>query len=265
MKFRYLCLLTCVLAVPLHAGDPIPPIPTLLAKRGELILHDDGSKDRGRKQSPTFENGAKIRAGAGKWQRSPEDEKVWRSTWPQKGHTPVMSYTGFKETDLVAEVTFRYGPMTKPWHDQCFRIAFDRRPDITGHIASAWANLNNDFIESGFLLQHIRKTKEKQIIQDLLLDHQSLSIKPEIWYTAVLEVVDNEALFRMGDHIAYSKANPIREPKNLVSLTLGKTWHEVRQVRIWKAEPNPEWEALKAKTVAPRRPFEPKPHQYKKP
>ena len=68
-----------------------------------------------------------------------------------------MAYQGFDEENLIIEVTFRFGKNTEPWHHQCFRIAADRRPDITGHILSAWANVNNDFIESGLLLQHIRE------------------------------------------------------------------------------------------------------------
>lgn len=263
---RFLALLilpASALACPTQSESHT--VPTLLATRGEILVHDDGSKERGRKVFATFGDGVKGRNGAGKWEPSSEDEHVRRSTWkPGMGHVPVAAYMGFLERDLVAQVTFRYGPRTEPWHDQCFRIAFDRRPDITGHILSAWANLNNDFIETGFLLQHIRKTSEKRILEDLLLDRQKLSVKPETWQVAVLEVVGSEALFRMGEHVAYAKAEQIRQPKNLVSLTLGKTWHEIREVRIWKATPNPDWEMSKVEILSHRLPFTPMPHQYGK-
>lgn len=242
------------------------PLPTLLAKRGELIVDDDGSRGREDKVTVKFDQGVTSRAWAGKWQRSPGDENGWRSTWaPGMGHTPVVNYTGFDEEDLVAEVTFRFGRMSEPWQHQCFRIAFDRRPEITGHILSAWANPNNDFIESGFLLQHIRKTPEKKIIEDLLLDFQDLDAEPETWHTAILEVAGDEALFRMGDHVAYAKADQVRTSKNLVSLTLGTTWHEVRRVRIWRAEPHPEWEERKPGILAARHPWKPQPHRYSQP
>ena len=84
------------------------------------------------------------------------------------------------------------------------------------------------------------------------------------WYRAVLEIVDDEALFRMGNHIAYAKAEQIRMPKNLVSLTLGTTWHEIRRVRIWQATPNPQWPQIKAKLLSPREPFAPVVHDYRK-
>lgn len=265
----------CLCSVWLNAGfsvyaeeqvDDDRPVPTLLARRGKLILDDDGSKDRGGRTVVRFSSKTKLRAGAGKWKRSEPKSNVWRSTWhPGMGHTPVVSYQGFETTNLIVEVTFRCGMVTEPWHTQCFRIAADNRPAVTGHIVSAWANLNNDFIEAGFLLQHIRKTPGKEIIEDLLLDHQPVSITPEVWHTATLEIAGEEALFRMGDHVAYAKADRIRMPKNLVSLTTGTTWHEIKRVRIWDAAPNPDWETGKADILRSRKPFTAVVHDYRKP
>lgn len=245
---------------------PDLPIPTLLAKRGMLILDDDGSRDRGGKLLTSLTDSSTLRAAAGKWQRSQTNPHVWRSTWnPGMGHTPVAAYRGFSATNLIIEVTFRYGTITEPWHTQCFRIATDQRPQITGHILSAWANPNNDFIETGFLLQHIRKTPQKQILEDLLLDRQPLTIQPQRWYTAVLEIVGNEALFRMGRHVAYARAEQLRRPKNVVSLTMGTTWHEIRRVRIWQAEAHPSWAQKREAVLQSRTPFTAKQHRYRKP
>lgn len=242
------------------------PLPVVLARRGPLIVDDDGSENRGGKTPLSFDHGVKLRAAAGNWERIVPASNVWRSTWkPGMGHTPVASYHGIEATNLIVEVTFRYGEMSEPWHHQCFRIAADQRPTVTGHIVSAWANPNNDFIETGFLLQHIRKTPEKKIVEDLLLDRQPLVIEPKTWYTATLEIVGDEALFRMGDHVAYAKAEQIRTPKNLVSFTLGTTWHEIKRVRIWNAEPNPEWSAKKDDILRRRKPFTPVKHNYSKP
>jgi hypothetical protein len=183
------------------------PMPVVLARRGRLLLDDDGTKDRRGKSVVRLANGVKLRAGAGAWQRAEPNTNVWRSSWkPGLGHTPVVSYPGLHAKNLIVEVTFRYGESTEPWHHQCFRIAADNRPKVTGHVVSAWANPNNDFIETGFLLQHIRKTPEKKVIEDLLLDRQPLRVEANVWCTAVLEIVDDEVLFRMGDHVAYAKA-----------------------------------------------------------
>ncbi|MEO1996080.1 MAG: hypothetical protein ABGZ17_12480, partial [Planctomycetaceae bacterium] len=222
-----------------------------------------GSIDRSGQAVVRLGETAKLRAGAGLWKRAAATSTVWRSTWmPGMGHIPVVSYQGFKADNLVVEVTFRYGAMSQPWHSQCFRIAADRRPEITGHLVSAWANPNHDFIETGFLLQHIRKTREKKIIEDLLLDRQPLTVKPKAWNTALLEIVGDEALFRMGAHVAYAKAEQIRGPKTLISLTLGTTWHEIKSVRIWHATPNVEWTSNKVDILKSRQPFAPVAHNY---
>lgn len=245
--------------------DDNRPVPTMLAKRGNLILEDDGSKPRGGKTVAGFGDNTKVRAAAGIWRRSTPKSSIWRSTWKKgMGHTPVAAYHGFQATNLIVEVTFRYGPTTEPWQHQCFRIAADDRPKITGHVVSAWANPNNNFIETGFLLQHIRKTPQKKIIEDLLLDHQPLAVEPNVWYTATLEVVGDEALFRMGKHVAYAQARQIHVPKNLVSLTLGTSWHEIKRVRIWRAEPNPDWAARKSNILRARKPFDTVVHDYNK-
>ena len=179
-------------------------------------------------------------------------------------HAPVASCHGFQADNLVVEVTFRYGNMTEPWHSQYLRIAVDDRPKVTGHIVSASANPNDDFIETGFLLQQIRTTPLKKMLEALLLDRQPLTVEPKVWYTATLEIVGDEALCRLGSHVAYAKAEQIGKPKNLISLTLGMTWHEIKRVRIWQAEPNPEWPTPKADILQSRMPFTPITHDYKR-
>lgn len=258
--------LFATLLAGMPAANGASPIPPLLAQRGQLILDDGGSANRGGKITHSFESGAKLRAGAGAWARSADDEGNWRSTWTaEMGHTPVASYQGFESKNLIAEVTFRYGPIETLGQNQSFRIAFDNRPETVGHIVSAWANLNNDFIETGFLLQHIRKHADKSIIADQLLDHQPLSLETEVWHTAILEVVGDEALFRLGDHVAYAQSPEIARTKNLVSITLGNTWHEIKRVRIWEAVANPDWPDAKAQVLAARRPYAAAAHRHTAP
>ena len=137
-------------------------VPAALATRGQLILDDDGSVDRGGGRNAELGEGASVRVGAGRWERSNEDPKVWRSSWSDEmGHTPVVAYKGFREQDLVVEVTFRFGQIRNSDRHPCFRIAADNRPTVTGHLVSAWANPNSSFIKTGFLLQHIRKRLKK--------------------------------------------------------------------------------------------------------
>ena len=238
--------LLCVFSSYAKADDSSCAISTLLAQRGELIFDDQG------KSGETFAEGVSCRRGKSKWKWM-EDSGSWRSHWlPDMGHTPVVSYIGFREDNLIAEVTFRYGPMTEDWQHKYFRIAMDDRPKMTGHILSAWANRNNDFIDEGFLLQHIRKTKKKEILSNLHLDKRPLEVEPEKWYTAVVECVGDEALFRMGDHVAFAQSKELSASKNLVSLTTGKAWHDVKRIRVWKASPNPDWPKMKKSVLGQR-------------
>ena len=262
--FRRLSLLAlCILSsTSIAFADPIP---TLLAKRGKLIFDDDGSIERGGRKSVSI-GSVKLRAWAGSWKKN-EQNGAWRSSWkPNSGHTPVAAYDiGKGKQNLIVEVTFRYGVQTEPWHTRCFRITLDNRERLVGHILSAWANPNNDFIETGFLLQHIHKNADKSIVKDLLLDRQSLQVKPEVWQTAILEVVGDEALFRLGEHVAYAKFNELRGDKTKVALTLGKTWHEVKRVRVWHAKRIDSWPTLRKQILSKRKPFEPQTHNYQKP
>jgi len=136
---------------------------------------------------------------------------------------------------------------------------------MTSHILSVWANPDNDFIKTGFLLQHIHKRPDKTLIKDLLLDHQALNIRPQKWSTAMLEVVGEEALFRMDDHVAYSKFSELSGPKTKVALTLGTTWHEIRHVRIWNASARSTWGQDKDRILSARQKFSASPHQYQAP
>ena len=236
------------------------PRSTVLAKRGKLILDDDGSKNRGGKTLTAFSDSVGLKTALGSWKRAAPNSNVWRSTW-KKGmrHPPVAAYRGLDAKNLIVEVTFRYGEASEAWHNQFLRIAADRRPQLKGHLVSAWANSNSGYTKTGFVLEYVGKRDKSTGSRGLLLDHQPLNWKPNTWYTATLEIVDDEALFRMGDHVAYAKAKQIRMPKNLVSLTLGTTWHEIKRVRIWHATANSRWETNKAAILKSRNPFTTRP------
>ena len=232
------------------------PLPTLLAKRGKLIVDDNGSKTRGGKTVFELQDGVGVKAALGTWERAESDSNIWRSTWTKgMGHPPVVSYPGMDAKNLIVEVTFRFGEATEPWHSQFLRIAADQRPQIQGHIVSAWANPNGHYTKEGFVLEHLAPKSEAKKSRLLLMDHQPITIKPNIWHTAVLEIVADEALFRMAENLAYAQAEEILTDKNLISLTLGTTWHEIKRVRVWHAEIHPEWETKKDSVLKSRNPF----------
>ena len=170
-------------------------------------------------------------------------------------HPPVASYRGFDVKNLIVEVAFRYGKNPELSRSQFIRIAADQRPQIREHIVSAWINPNGRYTEKRIVLEHVPPRRS----QGIPLDHRLLKSESEIWYTATLEIVEDEVLFRLGDQVAYAKIDEINIPKNLVSLTLGTTWHELKRVRIWHAEANPEWGLNKGDTLKLRQSFTPRP------
>lgn len=258
LRFAFTAIV--IIAGTAHAVAADRPRPTVLAKRGKLIVDDDGSRDRGGKTTAEFRNGIVLRAALGSWKRAEPKSNVWHSTWKQgMRHPPVAAYRGIDAKNLVVEVTFRFGEKTEAWHNQFLRIAADRRPQLRGHIVSAWANVSSRYTKTGFVLEHVGKRNKAAGTRGLLLDQQPINLRSDTWYTATLEIVDDEALFRLGDHVAYARAKQIRLPKNLVSLTLGTTWHEIKRVRIWHASKNPAWEANKAAVLKSRKPFTPRP------
>ena len=251
-----LCLLSPLIHCQAVADDL--PLTTLLAKRGKLIVDDDGAKTRGGKTVFELQDSVGVKAALGTWVRAEPESNIWRSTWKEgMGHPPVVSYPGMDAKNLIVEVTFRFGEVTEPWHSQFLRIAADQRPQIKGHIVSAWANPNGHYTKQGFVLEHLAPKSEAKKSRLLLMDHQPITTQPNTWYTAVLEIVDDEALYRMGDHLAYAKAEQFLTHKNLISLTLGTTWHEIKRVRVWHAEAHPEWKTKKDTTLKSRNPFTP--------
>jgi hypothetical protein len=230
-----------------------------MANKGKLLFHDDMSLDRGKEKKTSLNKNWQLRANMGIWNKK---DGYWQSSWkPGSGHTPVMAYLGqFK--NAVIEVKFRYNKMTLDWHTHCFRIALDNRELYTGHVLSAWANPNNDFIETGFLLQHISKNTDKSILSDLILDKQPLKHKVDEWHTAILEVVDNKVLFHMDGNLAYSESQTSNVEKILISLTLGKTLHDIKSVKVWEATLKRDWQKNKGKILNKRQDFKIQKHHY---
>ncbi|MEK6237572.1 MAG: hypothetical protein N2C14_22935, partial [Planctomycetales bacterium] len=108
------------------------------------------------------------------------------------------------------------------------------------------------------------KKPDKTIIDDTLFDLQPLTFKEAEWQTAILEIVDDQAIFHMAGNLAYARSEKINVPKTQFSLTLGKTIHAVKRVRVWEASLKSDWPKNKAGVLAKRRPFQSRTHAYKK-
>ena len=234
-------LLPALLCVPTiaFADDPAddPVVPTLLAERGKLMLDDHGQIDHSAR-------------GLGNWTRSPEDPQVWRVTH-EGGHIPTAPYRDLpSHENVIVQVTFRWGELTgDDKNGQLLAIVSDLRPGPRGHKVEAWATSKSSMTKTGLVLKSSND-------EGVVIDEQPFeTFAANTWYTGVLEIVGDEALFRVNDHVAYGKAPIIAGPKNKVVLFLGTTWHEVKRVRIWHAKPNPKWKEIKSGVLKSRKPF----------
>ena len=230
-------LLMAVLCVPTLASADDKAVPTLLAERGKLMLDDQGETDHSTR-------------GLGNWSRSPDDPKVWRVTH-KGGHIPTAPYRDLpKHENVIVEVTFRWGELTgDDRNGQLLAIVSDLRPGPRGHKVEAWATSKSSMTKTGLVL---KSSNDKGVVMD---EQPFKKFEANTWYTGVLEIVGDEALFRVDGHVAYAKMPIIAGPKNKVVLFLGTTWHEVKRVRIWHATPNPKWKEIKDDVLKSRKPF----------
>lgn len=216
------------------------PVPTVLATRGELMVEDDCSVIR--------------RRGLGFWSKSQDELNVCRVTHNverKPSHVPIASYPIPDHENVIVEVTFRWGePMGGKFNAQVLGIFSDLRPnDIKGHKIESWISGSDRFTKPGLAFT-------SSIAPGVTMDEQPFdTLKANTWYTAVLEVVGNEALLRLQDRAAYVDLPRISGPKNKITLIFGTTWHEIKSVRIWHATKNPKWEEMKDKVLASREAF----------
>ncbi|MGJ8692665.1 MAG: hypothetical protein ACSHW0_09300 [Thalassotalea sp.] len=223
------------------------PVPTLLATRGEIMVNDDCSEDRKR--------------GLGFWSLSLDEPNVCRVTHDlerKPTHVPIASYWPGDHENVIVEVTFRWGePLGGKYKDQVLGIFSDLRPNkIKGHKIEAWISGSDRFTKPGLGIT-------SSITPKVTMDEQPFdTLKANTWYTAVLEIVGNEALLRFQDRVAYVNLPRIPGPKNKITLVFGTTWHELKSVRIWHASANPEWEQMKDKALVSREAFTQGPFSY---
>lgn len=223
------------------------PVPTLLATRGELIVEDDCSEDR--------------RRGLGFWSLSKDQPNICRVTHDierKPTHVPIASYWLGDHENVIVEITFRWGePMGGEYNDQVLGIFSDLRPnEIKGHKIESWISGSDRFTKPGLAFT-------SSIAPGITMDEQPFdTFQANTWYTAVLEVVGNEALLRFQDRVAYVDLPRIAGPKNKITLIFGTTWHELKSVRIWHATLNPEWELIKDQSLSSREAFTKKSFSY---
>ena len=240
-----------------------------LAIPGEVIFEEgfaEGPYPKG-KNTLLKDSSWVARTTFGDWVKT--DDGIEGTINEEDGHTPVITFTPPTELgDLIVELEFRFLERDNAGK-QSVRIAVDNREAIKkGHICSAWANGDNDFVPTGLTLEHIYKDEvfpkpEKKWLQ--WRDNRiTIGNKPAVyeagkWYTLRLEMIDGRALTTVidehGDAVTVSgELRAFATPKSKISLTTGTSRHELRAFRVIEAAANENWIDAKTEPTNGKRP-----------
>ena len=66
----------------------------------------------------------------------------------------------------------------------------------------------------------------------------------------------------MDGNLAYAESDKLNVSKSHFSLTLGKTLHDIKRVRVWDASLKENWPSIRKSVLAKRQAFKPQPHNY---
>ncbi len=227
-----------------------------LASSGEVLLEESFSSSpfpRG-KTIPLRDTGWKVRTTFGEWTQTAAG--LQSANMKEDGHPPVLTFEPPEAlTDAVLELEFRFvEDEVEGGHS--IRIAVDNREAITkGHVCSAWANWNNDFVPVGLTLETISKDevlpkpekKSEQFLDNrITIGQASADYEAGKWYTLRLEVVGSRALTTVFDEsgeavMVSGQLGVFSTPKTKVSLTVGAAAHEIRSFRVSSATQNADW------------------------
>jgi hypothetical protein len=203
-----------------------------LAVKGELLLEDNFQQHATYAKQPLpLKPGWNAVAGHATWERTPEGVKsVFKA-----GHMPVLKVEG-EFTDVVIEIDFRF--TTEPGRWSGCRVSVSN-PKLSprSYVASVWANLDNDARARGLVLE--QDNWSPGFITQIA--RKGVKFEPGVWYTLRLEIVGKTALASCNGTTVSGTYALFGLPKTSISLGVGTTPHELRNLRIHAATLSPDW------------------------
>ncbi len=205
------------------AAEPTPDGTTLLATRGKLVLSDDLNQPLGKE----------WRVAKGKW------EVV----------DGVLHGSELK-ADMHAAVARHALPLQNAIIQYSFQLDGTKMTTLS---------INDDkehvcrvvITPNGFRVQkddHDHAGPDKAVV---LEDHK-MTIAPSQWHTLVVEILGPEMLAQLDDQVAFGSHPAIDVQKANFGFTVSGESNSLRNVRVWEALPNKDWEATKAKLLEAR-------------
>lgn len=102
---------------------------------------------------------------------------------------------------------------------------------------------------AGFTVQ--KDSHDKNVTdKSMVLDRSQKEIKPGEWHTIVVEIQGKELLARLdGEAVAFGAHDSIDVKKANFGLTVAGESVSFKDVKVWEATPNKDWETTKAKLL----------------
>jgi hypothetical protein len=217
-----LFLLTFVIAS--HAADPASEPRTLLTERGQLLFQDDFNQPPDKPwniHSPQWEaiDGAL--------------QATHLPPFPAN-HGPVMEHP-LKARNVIAQLDFKLDGKSRA------TLHFNK---ANGHLCRAL------LLPTAF---YIIRRDSGPVDKGTRLDADETPIAPDLWHTLVVELLGGEMVASLdGSRILFARRDDLDQDKLTLMLEAGGGTAWFRNLRIWEALPNKDWEATRAKLQSAR-------------
>ena len=207
-----------ILPITLATASDSPP-KTLLAERGRILLSDDLN------QAPT---GKPWRAAHGKWAAA--DGGIRGSELAADKHGGVIRHAlPFKDAVVQYEIKLDGA-----------RVSTLSINDEKEHVARVLLAPKSFRVQKD---DHDHDGPDKAVV----FGQRAVTIKPGEWHTVVVEIVGDTMLATLdGANAIYGSNELIGTQKANIGFTVSGETVSLRNLRVWEAKPNPNWEKTKA-------------------
>jgi hypothetical protein len=218
--------LVCLALLPLiaAAADTASEPATLMTERGKLLFSDDLAGPLGKE----------WKTAKGKWEAA--DGAVRAAEIKDEMHGAVSRHV-MPFHDVVVQYSFKL--------DGAKGTSLSIN-DARGHCCRV------SISPAGFQVQkdsHDHNMTDKAAV----LEKRAAPVKPGEWHTVVIEIRGKEILARLdGQAAAFGEHDTIDVDKANFGLTVSGESASFKNLRVWEAMPNKDWEATKARLAGER-------------
>lgn len=200
--------------------DPKKPDPkTWMCKKGELIWETkfDGTYPK------------EWHKGKGDWEV--EGDTLKGKELPEDKHNTYMSRE-IPTPNVIVQFTFKLQGC--PW--------MGASVDGKEHVSNL--SLQPDSFKIAKVTGIGPTTKHTEV------DSTKLKLNDDAWHTVVWEIYNDEMVAAIDDlQMALAKADGLSMDRNHVELNNGGQWAEFKDIRVWKAELDPKWPAMRTRVI----------------